>query len=88
MIVKLTRSNQFTIPKGIIKKLKLKPGKDYLNVEYADGIIYVVPVDLEERISPEAFEKFQEKALKIEKGDFVLSEKEAKNFLNSKIKEK
>jgi hypothetical protein len=52
-----------------------------------EGLIFIMMKKkkyLEERISPETFEKFQEKALKIEKGDFVLSEKEAKKFLESR----
>lgn len=58
MLAKLTRGNQVTIPKGIIRKAHLKEGNDYVDVEYANGIIYLKPVEVEERISPESFESF------------------------------
>ena len=82
MLAKLTRGNQLTIPKVIVKRLGLKPGSDYLEVEYAEGIIYIRPVDVEERIPPETYERFKEKVLREEKGDVTLSAKEAESFLD------
>ncbi|MDI6792740.1 MAG: AbrB/MazE/SpoVT family DNA-binding domain-containing protein [bacterium] len=81
MLAKLTRGNQVTIPKPIVKKAGLKTGNDYLEVEYANGIIYLRPMDVEERIPPEVFEKFKEKALSEEKGDATLSVGEIEDFL-------
>ena len=86
MLVKLTRGNQLTIPKVIVKKAGLKSENDYLQVEYSNGIIYLKPVDVEERISPEVFEKFKEKSLSEEKGDITLSARESEDFLTKQMK--
>lgn len=86
MLAKLTRGNQVTIPKAIVKKAGLKTGNDYLEVEYAEGIIYLRPVDVEERIPPEVFEKFKEMALSEEKGDVTLSAGEIEDFLARRAK--
>lgn len=86
MLAKLTRGNQLTIPKAIVEKAGLKAGNDYLEVEYAEGIIYIRPVDIEERISPETYERFKEKVLREEKGDVTLSAKEAEGFLREQAK--
>jgi AbrB family looped-hinge helix DNA binding protein len=81
MLVKLTRGNQLTIPKSIIKRMGLKVGQDYLDVRYENGIIYLVPVEVEEKIPQDILEKFRKKILKKEKGDVVLNEEEAEGFL-------
>jgi AbrB family looped-hinge helix DNA binding protein len=81
MLVKLTRGNQLTIPKSIIKKMGLKVGQDYLDVRYENGIIYLVPVEVEEKIPQDILEKFRKKVLKKEKEDVVLNEEEAEGFL-------
>lgn len=85
MLSKLTRSNQITIPKSIIKRAGLRIGKDYMNVEYADGMIYLKPVDIEERIPREDWKKLKKKALKKEKNDITLSAKEADGFLARRL---
>lgn len=41
-------------------------------------------VSAEESISPEAFEKFQKKALTLESGDVILDEKKGKTFLKKR----
>ena len=51
MLAKLTRGNQITIPKAMVKKAKLKEGNDYLDVVYIKGVIVLKPVDVVERIS-------------------------------------
>ncbi len=86
LLTKLTRGNQITIPKPIIEQAHLKSGSDYLEVEYQSGIIYLKPVDVEERITPEIYEKFQKEMLTIEKDDIVLDETKAKNFLANRSK--
>lgn len=58
MLAKLTRGNQVTIPKAIVKKAHLREGNDYVDVEYVNGMIFLKPVELEERIPPEVFERF------------------------------
>lgn len=88
MLSKLTRGNQITIPKTIIEKARLKSGVDYLQVEYREGVIYLKPVEVEERISPETFETFQSQALKRERGDELVDEKGAEDFLSKRAKRK
>jgi AbrB family looped-hinge helix DNA binding protein len=88
MLTKLTRGNQITIPKPIIEKAHLKSGVDYLQVEYREGVIYLKPVEVEERISPEVFEKFQRKILKKEEEDALIDEKGAEDFLSKRVKRK
>jgi len=88
MLSKLTRGNQITIPKTIIEKARLKSGVDYLQVEYREGVIYLKPVEVEERISPETFEIFQSQALKREKEDVLVDEKGAEDFLSKRAKRK
>ena len=86
MLVKLTRGNQLTIPNVIVKKAGLKSENDYLQVEYSNGVIYLKPVDIEERIPLEVFEKFKERALTEEKGDVTLTARESEDFLTKRMK--
>jgi len=88
MLTKLTRGNQITIPKPIIEKAHLKSGNDYLDVEYREGVIYLKPVEVEERIAPEVFEKFQKQVSKKERDDILVDEKEAEGFLSKRAKKK
>lgn len=88
MLTKLTRGNQITIPKPVIEKAQLKAGSDYLEVEYREGIIYLRPVDVEERIAPEVFEAFQKQVFKKERGDVPVDEKESMDFLLRRTKKK
>ena len=69
MLAKITRGNQVTIPKEIIEKAHLEESSPYVEVNYSHGVIILKPVVVEERVPPEQFEKFQEWALKPEKGD-------------------
>ena len=88
MLAKLTRGNQITIPKSIVKKAGLKMKQDFLDVEYANGLIQMKPIEIEERICPETFEKFQKASLKINKGDILVDENESKSFLSKQTKKK
>lgn len=65
---------------------RLKQGNDYLDIEYSDGLICLKPVELEERIPPEALEKFQSQATKMERGDILLKDQEAEGFLKKRAK--
>lgn len=76
MLAKLTRGNQVTIPKGIIRKAHLREGNDYVDVEYANGIIYLKPVEVEERIPPETFEKFAHAVQHQQPGDVKATKEE------------
>ena len=86
MLTKLTRGNQITIPKPVIEKAHLKAGTDYLEVEYRDGVIYLKPVEVEERIGPEIFEKFQKQVLKKRVGDTLVGEIESDTYLSKRAK--
>ncbi|GEM_PF-1714370 len=76
MLAKLTRGNQITIPKEIIRRAHLREGNDYVEVEYADGIIHLRPVEVEARIPPEAFERFARAVQRREIGDVKGEKKE------------
>lgn len=69
MLAKITRGNQVTIPKEVVEKARLRESSPYVDVEYANGVIYLKPVNIEERIGPEQFEKFQDWALQRGKDD-------------------
>lgn len=69
MLAKITRGNQLTIPKDIVEKARLNESSPYVDIDYANGIIYLKPVTVEERIEPEQFEKFENWALQKEAGD-------------------
>lgn len=57
MLAKLTRGNQLTIPKELVKKAKLKEGNDYLDVVYTRGFIVLKPVDVVERLPLKEYRK-------------------------------
>lgn len=82
MLAKLTRGNQVTIPREIVRQAGLKDGNDLLDVRYADGIIEIVPVAIEERLPADAFERFQKRTLTIEDGDVAVSATDAETFLS------
>ena len=69
MLAKVTRGNQVTIPKAIAMKAHIRNGNDYVDVSYEKGVILIKPVDVEERIPPEALDRFEAKVSKREPGD-------------------
>ena len=89
MLAKITRGNQITIPKEIVKKANLDPASPYVEVGYANGVIFLKPVEVEERISPEQWDKFIEWSLKKEPGDVTFdSAEEASQYLKKRMKKK
>lgn len=86
MLAKVTRGNQITIPKSIIERLGIKMGRDYVDIEYENGIVYLKPVDIEERIPNEVWDKFKLRVLKREKGDVTLPAQKAEGFLAKRAK--
>ena len=77
MLAKITRSNQITIPREIIKQAHLSTESDYVDVRYSDGVITIQPVDVEERISPEQYKKFLRWALGRQEGDLEFDSPDA-----------
>ena len=87
MLAKLTRGNQITIPKPIVKQAGLREGTtEYLDIQYVKGVICLTPVDMEERIPPEAYERLLERASRVEPGDVVVGKEEAVDFLRRRMK--
>lgn len=86
MLSKLTRGNQVTIPKPIVKRIGLKVGIDYLDVEYKHGVIYLKPVEIEDRVPPETWEKFVKKSLKKDDGDIAFTGEEPEGFLKKRAR--
>ena len=88
MLAKLTRGNQLTIPKDIVDRIRLQAGRDYLDVAYLNGVIVLKPVDVEERVPPESYERFLKDVLTIRAGDVVADERTADNVLKRRIKKR
>ena len=88
MLAKLTRGNQLTIPKEIVERVHIQAGRDYLDVTYLNGVIVLKPVDVEERVPPEAYERFIKDVLTIRPGDIVADERTADNVLKRRIKKR
>lgn len=88
MLAKLTRGNQFTIPKAIVEKLRLQAGRDYLEVSYAHGMVVLKPVDVEERVPPEAYEALLRDAFTPNPGDLTADAKTAESVLKKRLKKR
>ncbi len=88
MLAKLTRGNQLTIPKEIVERVHLQAGRDYLDVAYLHGVIILKPVDVEERIPPEAYEALLKDAFTIKPGDIVADERSAASVLKKRLKKR
>ena len=76
MLAKITRGNQVTIPKEIMKQAHLEESSPYVEVDYSNGAIILKPVTIEERLPVEQFKKFQDWALQEEKGDVRFQSRE------------
>ena len=88
MLAKLTRGNQLTIPKEIVQQAHLHTGRDYLDVSYLHGVIVLKPVDVEERVPPEAYETLLKEAFTAESGDIVADAKTADTVLKKHVKKR
>ena len=90
MLAKVTRGNQLTIPKEIVVKAHLRDSAcEYVDVQYMDGVIFLKPVIVEERISSEQYDKFASWALKESEGEYkTRSPEESVHFLKKRIKKK
>ena len=88
MLAKLTRGNQLTIPKDIVDRIHLQAGRDYLDVTYVQGVIILKPVDVEERIPPEAYDALLKNAFTVKPGDIVADERTADMVLKKRVKKR
>ena len=87
MLAKITRGNQITIPKEIVREARLDEAHPYVDVSYKEGSIRLKPVVVEERLEPNQFEKFQAWALQKEKEDVAFpSLKEGAAHLAKRLK--
>lgn len=71
MLVKRSRKNQVAIPKAILERAGLSSEDLYFDVGYSNGQILLTPMQLEEKIPPEALARFEARSLKREPGDRV-----------------
>lgn len=69
MLVKRSRKNQVAIPKALLERAGLGPEDVYFSIAYKAGAIILRPVEIEEKISPEALARFRAKVLKGQPGD-------------------
>ena len=88
MLAKLTRGNQLTIPKGIVERIRLQAGRDYLEVTYLHGVIILKPVDVEERVPPESYEALLKDAFTVRPGDIVADARTARSVLKRRMKKR
>ena len=88
MLAKLTRGNQFTIPKSILAQAHLHAGRDYLDVVYVKGMIILKPVDAQDRIPPEAYDALLRDAFTVHPGDVLVDEHAAESVLKRRMKKK
>ncbi len=88
MLSKLTRGNQLTIPKRIVEQARLQVGRDYLDVVYANGVIVLKPVDVEERVPPETYETLLKEAFTVKPGDVVADARRAGSVLKRRMKKR
>lgn len=71
MLVKRSVKNQIVIPKAVLERAGLGREDVYFDVQYREGRIVLVPVEVEEKIPPEALERFETRALKRKPEDKV-----------------
>ena len=88
MLAKLTRGNQLTIPKDIVRQVHLEAGRDYLDVIYLNGVIVLKPVDVEERVPPESYEVLLRDAFTVKPGDIIADERSAALVLKKRLKKR
>ena len=69
MLIKRSRKNQIAIPKAILARAGMGPEDLYFDVQYDHGRIVLIPMQLEEKISPEDIKKFESRVLKRETED-------------------
>ncbi len=69
MLVKISSKNQIAIPKAILEHAGVGPDDVYFDVRDENGRIVLVPMQVEERISPESLKRFESKTTKTEAGD-------------------
>ncbi len=77
MLVKRSRKNQVALPKALLERAGLGPEDVYFSIAYQAGAIILRPVDIEEKIPPEALARFRAKVLKGQPGDRTFSSMEA-----------
>ena len=77
MLVKRSRKNQVALPKAVLEQAGLGPEDVYFSIAYKAGAIILRPVEIEEKIPPEALARFRAKVLKGQPGDRTFSSMEA-----------
>ena len=77
MLVKRSRKNQVALPKALLERAGLGPEDVYFSIAYQAGAIILRPVEIEEKIPPEALARFRAKVLKGQPGDRTFSSMEA-----------
>ena len=73
MLVKRSRKNQVALPKAVLERAGLGPEDVYFSIVYKAGAIILRPVEIEEKIPPEALARFRAKVLKGQPGDRTFS---------------
>ena len=77
MLMKISSKNQIVIPKAVLERAGLGKDDVYFDVDYKEGRIMLTPMEVEEKISPEALARFEAKMAKREPGDRVYKSMDA-----------
>ncbi len=77
LLVKKSSKNQIALPKAILERAGVGPEDAYFTVDYVQGAITLRPVEVHEKLSPEALARFEARVLKREPGDRVYGSMEA-----------
>lgn len=69
MLIKRSRKNQVALPKAILERAGVGPDDVYFRVECDRGAIILRPVEIDEKVPPEALARFRAKVAKGQSGD-------------------
>lgn len=88
MLAKRTRANQITIPKEVLRQAGLTDKDLYFDVVCDGGVIQLKPVEIEERIPPQAYAALLDSAFTKERGDVAASSRQAGRVLQKRSKKR
>ena len=85
MLVKRSSKNQIAIPKAVLERAGLGPEDTYFDIGCSQGRIILTPMQLEEKIPPEALKRFETRVLQRQRGDKAFESVEGLiNYLHRK----
>ena len=77
MLVKRSSKNQVALPKALLDQAGLGPEDVYFKAEYDQGAIILRPVEIDEKIPPEAIARLKARIQKEKRGSRAFSSAKA-----------